>query len=129
MALNVDDIATDADLATAAGDIKKLQAFGLSEQVRNQHRAQALEDFLSALTNRSPPIFESDVQNPAELKMGVVWRALHLIARQARGMAGDTFDLLSKDYARDAASQFSRTVTVSGNLRGPSGGTFRLERR
>jgi hypothetical protein len=123
-----DDITSDQDLIDEVGD-EKLERAGFKVAERDRFRQKSIEDFLDALTRRSPPIFESDIAVRAELKKGVVYQALELMFRQAKSSNEDMFGELEKDMRREASTQFARSITVSTGATGPSGGGFRWERR
>jgi hypothetical protein len=124
----VNSVATDGDLI-AEVTLAKIRSMGFSETERDVFRQRALDDFLNELLKRTPPIFESDISTIAELKQGTVYRSIELMARTARGVAGDTFDTLYRDMKGERIREFARSITVSQGLRGPSGGSFRMERR
>lgn len=125
--IDVNAIVTDRDLADEVTRAK-LERTGVRETERDTHRAKALQDFLDAIQRRTPPIREYDIANTDELKRGITYRALEKIFRDARAVAGDTWDVLHADYRREAQAQFTRTITVQGGAKGPSGGGFRWER-
>ncbi len=66
MALDLETICPDSALINEVG-LAKLQRAGFTEDQRTQYRTKALDDFKDALTDRSPPIFESDVATPTQL--------------------------------------------------------------
>ncbi len=121
MALDVSTIATDTDL-----DDRHQDALGL-DRARDPNesdfakvRALALLDVLETLASRTPPITESDLADPTELKRAVVLRALELVFRGARKVQGDRYDLLSKDYGREYRATVSHLrPTVGGSQAGP----------
>lgn len=129
MSLNVDDIATDGDLENAMASAEQLNSAQPLLAKRNADRAQALADCLEALGGRSPPIYSNTLSVPTELKSAVVYRALTLICRKARNVAGDTWDVLQADFDREYSRAIKRSFTVSTGVRGPSGGSVALERR
>lgn len=126
--LDVDDICTEADVLTKISAAKMQTAKKLQAD-RDALRATALDDVLEVLKNRTPPVYESDLAAPTELKDPVAYRFCHLICRDARTVMGDSWDALSRDYAKEYEAAVSRSFTVSGNQRGPSGMSFSLERR
>ena len=131
MALDLNTIATDGDLAggRAFGSTQKRDAAMPKAADRDSMRAAALSDVLEALKARTPPIFESDLATPGELKDAVVYRACELIARSARAVAGDTWDAMQRDFRREYDSAVRRNFTVQGVLTGPSCFSFEVERR
>lgn len=128
MALSVDNICTDDDLLSRAGAARLKQAKpDIAE--RNSARATALREVLLALQGRSPPIRESDLVDPTEMRDVVTYRALQILFENSMAKQDGLHDHLASIYAREYASASKRSYTVSGNLRGPSGGSFRMERR
>jgi hypothetical protein len=128
MSLNVDDICTDADLLNRAGASRLKQAKSeISE--RDAARATALREVVLALQGRSPPIAESQLVDPTELRDVVTYRALQILFENAMGSVDGLHAQLAGIYAREYAAASKRSYTVSGGLRGPSGGSFRMERR
>jgi hypothetical protein len=127
--LDVDDIATDSHLSSLPGSASKLARAMPTLADRDAIRAAALQDVVNALQTRTPPVFEADLADITELRDAVVYRSLTVIFRTARSTAGDSFDLLARDYDREYQSAVRRSYTVSGSLSGPSGFTFSLERR
>ena len=129
MTLDVNSIATDADLENTVGSAERLKAMQPVLTKRDMDRAQGLADALEALKGRSPPIYGSMLSVPAEIKDAVVYRALTLMARKARNVKGDTWDALADDYDREFSRAIKRAFTVSSGVRGPSGRSVALERR
>lgn len=127
--LDVDDIATDAHLSALPGSASKISRAMPVLADRDAIRAASLQDVVNALQTRTPPIYETDLADPTELRDAVVYRSLTVIFRTARSTAGDSFDLLARDYDREYQSAVRRSYTVAGSLTGPSGFTFSLERR
>lgn len=129
MTLSVNDIATDTDLENTVGSAERLRAMQPVTAKRDADRAQGLLDTLEALKGRSPPIYDSMLSTPSELKDAVVYRTLTLMARKARNVVGDTWDALAADYDREYSRAVKRAFTVSSGVRGPSGRSVALERR
>lgn len=84
---DVDDVATDADLANWTGGPATLQGLlpedwfeeGADRKTAKLARQVTLDRILVALKSRRPPILESDLVDPAELKMAVVFGALEMV--------------------------------------------------
>lgn len=128
MALDVNTIATDAHLADEVGS-ERLTKLQPKVADRDARRAKALEDVLEALKGRSPPIYWNTLSDPTELKSAVVYRTLWLLCRDARAVAGDTWDILAADFEREYGRAIKRSYSVSTGVRGPSGHSLSLERR
>lgn len=128
-ALDVDDIAADTDLVSELGSQAKLERMMPKREDRDAIRQKSLQDVVNALLVRSPPVNEGDLSDTAELKDAVVYRSLERIARAARSVAGDTFDVLARDYSREYQSAVRRQYTLQNNILSPAGFTIRLERR
>lgn len=127
--LDVDEIATDADLVNELGSSAKLNRMMPLVADRDSLRQRSLQDAVNALTTRAPAVFETDLQDITELKDAVVYRALERMARAARSVAGDTFDRLASDYGREYQVAVRRQYTLSTNVTSPGGYSVRLERR
>jgi hypothetical protein len=127
--LDVNTIATDADLANEIGGADKLDRAMKREADRDAKRVRALEDVVEALQNRSPPVFEEDLLDPTELRRAVVARALHLICRSASAVPGDTWHMLRDEYRREYDRYVKTQFSLESELRAPSGFTIDLERR
>lgn len=127
--LNVENIATDADLSAVPGSGALVTRAMPVQSARDAIRASALQDVVDALASRSPPVADTDLTYPAELKNAVVYRSLHVIFRSARTGAGDHWDLLAKDYEREYRTAVGRSYTVSSNQSSPGGFSFSMERR
>lgn len=127
MALVVDDICTDGDLAALAGT-KRLNDAKPSVAERNAVRQIALDEVVLALQGRTPPILEGDLTYPAELRDVVRLRALQILFQQSMPSADSLHGQLARQYGGEYAQAAKRSYTVDGGQRGPAGGTFRWER-
>lgn len=127
--IDVNTVATDADLANEIGGIGKLDRAMKVEADRDQKRARALDDVLEELQTRSPAVRAEDLADPTELRRAVVARALQLICRAATAVPGDTWHMLRDEYAREFKRYSSANFTLQDNLRGPGGFSIDLERR
>lgn len=128
MAIDVETVCTDSDLLNRAGaDRVKRAKPELSE--RTAARAEGLREVLSDLAGRSPPISEADIQTPSELREMVMYRSLNIIFENATASADSLHAYLAKQYADQYKAVSKRSITVVGGARGPSGGSFRMERR
>lgn len=128
MALDVETICTDADLQGRATQ-KRLNQAQPDLAMRDAARAQALREVVLALQGRSPPITESDLTDPTELRDVVCVRALQIIFEGAMSTPDSVHAALASRFGKEYDSFSKRSYTVSGGLRGPSGGSFRMERR
>lgn len=127
--LDVDDIASDADLASAIGGSAKLNRAMPSSTERDAIRAKALLDLLEDLKMRSPPVYDTNLSDPTELKDAVVYRSLVLITRFATAVPGDTWHVLGMAFDKDYQRASKRLYTLTDGLVAPGGLTLVLERR
>lgn len=128
--LNVDDICTDADLVNVVGSSDRVTRACPSLAQRNAFRAAALQDVVDALAQRSPPVFETDLTAPTELRSAVAYRALHKIFLSAVADDGDMHHVLARNYDREYQSAARARFSVQpGGLSSPAGWGFTLERR
>lgn len=133
MTINVDDVCTHDELvahvlsARALAELLPDEARGSSAQVRRN----ALDDVLAALRRRSPPIRESDLDDPTDLRMAVIlcaMRELHF-AGIVTAAEGDRHWAKWKAYRDRFDSEIGgMDLRVSGGSEGaPS--SFSVERR
>jgi hypothetical protein len=129
--INVDSVATDQDLIDEMGGSEKLVSTLRTQAARDGYRANAWSDVVGALATRSPPVRESDLVDPTELKMAVVYRVLSKACFQAATSAKeeDVFHARALRYANEYKAAVARNVTVSPGVTSPSGNTFSWERR
>lgn len=120
MTIPVDTVATDGDLyAEVAGASWLASAMPKGETSFVSARSRALEDVLDHLRNRTPPIRESDIAIPAELRRAVVYRALQIICRNAMTGEGDVWYVRARDFGREYEGAIARLrPTVGGGLVG-----------
>ncbi len=120
MSLDVDAIATDADLVNEVQSSTKIAE--LTRETSGSAKAarqQALDDILRHLSRRTPPIVESSLSIPAELKMCVVYGALERLYRRQMNEAGDQAGTQQKIYMRKYDSEVSAILpTIAGGARG-----------
>ena len=128
MALNVDDVCSDGDLALRVS-YKRLNQAQPDIAFRDSARAIGLNEVLVALEGRSPPVRESDLTNPIELRDAVRARALQIVFESAMAKDEGIHSRLAETFRAEYESFSKRSYSVSGGQRGPSGGSFRLERR
>jgi hypothetical protein len=132
MVLDVNTIATDADLASEFGGITKLNATKSDIGLRDKFRAEALSDALNALRMRSPAIYDYQLTTPSELKMAVVYRALSKICFTSIAQEGDRHHVLAKNYQNEyfGALRGDFSVAPVGSTNASSGGgSFAIGRR
>jgi hypothetical protein len=127
--LDVNMIATDADLANEVGDLARLTRAMPRPDKRDSARAAALSDVLAALRTRTPSIFAESLIDPNELKKAVVYRALSKIFLAGVAIDGDTHAYLSARYEREYQGAIRGSFTVAPGVAGPSGWSFSWERR
>jgi hypothetical protein len=127
--LVVDDIATDADLAAEFGGASRLNSTQPDVALRNAYRAQALQDVVDALASRTPPVLESDLVEPTQLKRSVVYRTLYKLCLNALAESGDRHDVLAKRYEAEYRAAVSVRFKVPEGITSSSGRGFSYERR
>jgi hypothetical protein len=128
--LDVDTIATDADLIAEVSSKARLDRAMPDVAQRDAIRARALQDVVDALATRSPPLRDTDLANPTELKQPVVNRSLSKIILSAVAVDGDVHSTLHRAYEREYQAAVRRSFTLAPDgAAGSSGFTFRLERR
>lgn len=120
MALDVDTIATDADLANEVQSAAKITE--LTRETGGSAKAarqQALDDILVHLSRRTPPITETNLSIPAELKRCVVYGAIERLFRHHMNEPGDVHGVQQKIYARRYSDEVSAIMpTIAGGARG-----------
>lgn len=128
--LSVDSICTDADLANQVGGVSELDRINKSLAVRDTFRQAALEDALASLASRAPPLYDTDLADPSELKLSVCYRALSKIYFAAMAAEDDRNHTLGKNYEREYLGAVrGRFTPASGGGGTVGGGTFSFERR
>lgn len=131
--MNVDSVCTEEELATyLQGQLTtqtKLLPPGQTDA--SAQRTQALEDVLRALSRRTPPIRETDLAIPAELKHAVKYGAEMWLLYWGLTNASPDSVLpfrYSEAKKRFAAEIDGLTPTLTGGFRGNSSG-FGIFRR
>lgn len=128
--LNVDTIATDADLVAEVASQARLDRAMKDVTQRDKVRAAALQDVVDALMTRSPALRETELSDPKELKRAVVYRSLSKIYLTAMAVDGDIHVKLHQAYEREyqaaVRARFSVTPIQTDSA---SGYSFRMERR
>lgn len=127
--LQVDSICTDADLASKVGGADALDRINSSVAARDIFRASALDDVIGSLLTRSPPVFDTDLTYPTELKLAVCFRALSNLFFAEMTSDGDRNHVLAKKYELEFMGAVRARFTVSAGQISPSGTTFSYERR
>ena len=128
--LNVDTIATDADLIAEVASQARLDRAMKDVTQRDKVRKAALQDVVDALMTRSPPLREAELSDATELKRAVVYRSLSKIFLSAIAVENDVHATLQRNYEREyqaaVRARFSVTPTQADS---GSGYSFRMERR
>lgn len=128
--LDVDTIATDAHLYEEQPAEVLDRALPKGATDFRAFRSKALDDVLASLAARRPPIFDTDLADPTELRTAVVYRALVRICRTAVTMEGDVWTVRAKEYGREYTGAIEGLrPTVAGGASGSGGGSIALERR
>lgn len=127
--LNVNAIATDEDLIAEVASKARLDRAMPNVLQRDAIRVAALGDVLGALATRSPAVLDTHLAAPAELRRAVVYRALAKIFMAAVAVEGDVHHLLSKNYEREYQAAVRMRFSLAPGQAGPSGSSFRMERR
>jgi hypothetical protein len=130
MALAVDSICTDTDLANQVGGLSELNRINKDQPTRDVFRQAALADAIAALASRAPPLHETDLANPVELKLAVCYRALSKIYFAAMAAQDDRNHTLARNYEREYLGAIhGRFTPASGGGGAVGGSTFPFERR
>lgn len=128
--LNVDNIATDADLYGEQPAEVLDRALPNGSTGFLAFRQKALQDVVDSLAARRPPVYESDLVDPTELRAAVVYRALVRICRTAITMEGDVWTVRAREYQKEYSAAIDvLRPTVSGGAVGPGGGSISVVRR
>jgi hypothetical protein len=128
--LDVDVIATDDDLVREVASRARLDRAIKDVAQRDAIRHAALQDVVDALLTRSPPLTETMLSDPVELKRAVVYRSLAKIFLAAIAVDGDVHTTLNRNYEREyQAAVRARFTTVPDGLPSTGGFSVRLERR
>lgn len=128
--LDVDDICTEAHLvAELGGDVGRLERAMKTSSARDAMRASALQDVVDHLATRSPPVRDTDLTDPTQLKSAVCYRALSKIFLTGITQEGDVSDVLSKRFEVAYKAAVAVRFTVSPGVSSPSGRSFSYERR
>lgn len=129
MSIDVENVCTHGDLdAEVKGKLDRLLPSsygGSSRPVRDV----ALRRVLAALTRRTPPIREGDLQNPSELKDAVAFCAAEELYREAITGPDSVHAIQWRAYRDKANLELtSMAPTLQGDLRGAVL-SFSVERR
>ena len=122
--LNVENVATHADLVEEVPQavLNRVMKSALAADTQPA-RLKALEETTKALSRRMPPIVDSDLSSPTELRDCVVYGALWRIYRDAmtQGSADALFTKQAEDW-RDKYTAELRALSPSldGGVRGPT---------
>lgn len=128
--LLADNICTDADLADKVGGLSELNRINKDQARRDQLRQDALNDAVLALASKTPPVFDSDLSDPTELKNAVCYRTLSKLYITAITGDGDRASTLSKNYQAEYLGAIRGYFTVGPSGQRMSGGqSFSFERR
>lgn len=128
--LVANNICTDADLADKVGGLSELNRINKDQARRDQLRQDALNDAVLALASKTPPIFDSDLSDPTELKNAVAYRTLSRLYLTALARDGDRAATLSENYQREYLGAVRGYFTVGPVGQRMSGGqSFSIERR
>lgn len=128
MAIDPNNVCTDDDLAARAGR-KRLEQAQPDITERNAARATAVREIVLALQGRTPPIRESDLTDVTEMRDVAVARALQIIFEKSMTSVDSLHGQLAAQFGREYVGAAKRSYTVSGGARGPSGSSYRMERR
>jgi hypothetical protein len=128
--LDVDDICTEAVLiAELGGDTGRLTRAMRDSAARDAMRAAALQDVVDSLATRSPPVRDTDLLDPTELRRAVCYRALSKIFMAGITQRDDVHDVLSVRYEKEYQAAVRTRFTLSPGVSAPSGHGFQWDRR
>lgn len=126
----VDDVCTDQHLINQFQGEERFKGILPKGQVNAQAQRQiVLDRVLSRLKNRTPPIYEGELQDPTELRQTVIYGVLAELCMAAITEDGDRWDRLFKEYKRDYSSELAslRPTVSHGHTSGPK--TLTIHRR
>lgn len=128
--MNAADIATSQDLANEIGGSAALDNL-TSESFTAKHALDlTLVDILDSLRNRTPPVAETDIVDPTQLRKPLVDGALSKLYRNNITTGDDVNATKQKLYARSYETALSalRPVVV-GSVVASSGFSIAMNRR
>ncbi len=115
---DVNIYATHQDLVDEVGSERKLCKLApasTGSDPTHEIRQSVLRDVFRALARRTPPITESMISVPSELKAVVVYGSLMRLYRGAMTADGDIHSVLYRDFKKAFASEMtSLRLTVDG---------------
>lgn len=132
MSLDLESICSDTDLADEVGGPENLENLLAKSQGGSSEtaRRKALEEVVRALSRRSPPIYESDLTDPTELRAAVSYGALTRLYRQAMTTPDSIFAAHAKTYASQYEDELDGlSPTVGGGDSIASAFSYGTERR
>lgn len=132
MSLDLENVCTHTDLAEEVGGEEVLANLLARSQGGSSElaRKKALEEVVRALARRAPPIYESDLTDPTELRAAVVYGALTRLYRQAMTTPDSVFAQHAKTYASQYEDELDGlSPTVGGGDSMASAFSFGTERR
>jgi hypothetical protein len=113
--LDVEAIATDAQVYEAGGGESLVtRARPKDSPTLSAQKSRALADVLKVLAQRRPPVFDTSLVDPTELRDAVVYRTLSNVFGDAITAEGDAWHVRHKRFAQEyanALSSLSPTVT------------------
>jgi hypothetical protein len=131
--MNVESVCTDDELDDyLQGQLKaQIKLLPVGQTDATKQRTQALDDVLTALSRRTPPIREADLAVPAELKRAVkygaeMWLLYHGLTNASPESA--LFFRYTQAKKRFDAEIEGLTPTLTGGFRGNSSG-YAVSRR
>lgn len=125
--LDVDAIATDDDLVREVASKARLERANKDIAQRDAIRQQALQDVVDALRTRTPPVLDSMLSDPNELKRAVVYRSLSKIFLSAIAVESDVHAVLHRAYEREYQAAVRARFSVSPMMGEASGGGFSIQ--
>ncbi|MEQ8721036.1 MAG: hypothetical protein RID81_07150 [Sandaracinaceae bacterium] len=129
--MNVEDVLTHEQLANALLGSERLENLlpAAWDGDSSTLRRAALDDVLEHLANRTPPIRETALPYPEDLRTATRYVAIERLYREAMTDERDTFAVNRRIYEKKANTALaSLSPRVGAGLRGP-GLSLQLERR
>lgn len=130
MTLALSSVATEKDLRDRIGGAVELDNI-VSDAFSAKNALQlALADVTNNLKNRTPPVLDTDLVDPTELKTCVVLRAAALLYLSRVTTEDGVQAFKHRTYQRDYdAAMSSLRPTVGGGVKAASGFTITMHRR
>lgn len=126
--IDVEDVCTHAQLAEEIGGASELNKICVGGDSTNA-RTLALRDVLKSLGRRVPPVYASDITQPAELREAVIYGALERLYRDAMTSDGDVYAMKRKLYESQFRAEVLGLKLTTGSGSSAVVSSIRISRR